>query len=91
LAWLNGRFREKWEPGTLFGLFFIWWGGNRTWIEFFRPDQPTIGDSFLTYSMLAAFVIALVGVWLVLKKLDRLPQAIGSKRKRPVKPKPRRN
>ncbi|MCB8950346.1 MAG: prolipoprotein diacylglyceryl transferase, partial [Ardenticatenaceae bacterium] len=91
LVWLNNRFRDKWEPGTLFGIFLIWWGGNRTWIEFFRPDQPTIGNSFLTYSMLVAFVITLFGVWLTLKKLDRLPEAVANKRKRPVKPRPRRN
>lgn len=91
LTWLNGRFRGKWEPGTLFGVFLIWWGGNRTWIEFFRPDQTTIGGSFITYSMLAAFVIALVGVWIVLKKTNRLPEAMVNKRRRPVKPKPRRN
>jgi len=82
----RGVFREE-----LFGFFLIWWGGNRTWIEFFRPDQPTIGGSFLTYSMLVAFVIALFGVYLVLKKLDRLPQGMATKRKRPIKPKPRRN
>ena len=75
----------------MFGLFLVWWGGNRTWIEFFRPDQTTLGNSVITYSMLVAFAIALVGVWLVLSKMDRLPQTMGSKRKRPVKPKPRRN
>lgn len=91
LMWLNGRFRDKWEPGTLFGLFLIWWGGNRTWIEFFRPDQTTIGNSFLTYSMLAAFLITLAGIWLVMSKMNRLPQSVGNKRRRPIKPKPRRN
>jgi phosphatidylglycerol---prolipoprotein diacylglyceryl transferase len=91
LLWLNGRFRDKWEPGTLFGIFLIWWGGNRTWIEFFRPDQTTIGNSFITYSMLAAFFIALAGVWLVLSKMNRLPKQVATKRRRPIKPKPRRN
>ncbi|MCP4361254.1 MAG: prolipoprotein diacylglyceryl transferase, partial [Chloroflexi bacterium] len=33
LAYLNGRYREIWQPGTLFGFFMIWWGGNRAWIE----------------------------------------------------------
>ncbi|MCA9916372.1 MAG: prolipoprotein diacylglyceryl transferase [Anaerolineales bacterium] len=91
LVWLNGRYRDQWEPGTLFGLFLLWWGGNRTWIEFFRPDQTTIGNSFLTYSMVVAFGIALFGLWLTLKKMNRLPEALATKRKRPVKPKPRRN
>jgi phosphatidylglycerol:prolipoprotein diacylglycerol transferase len=91
LIWLNGRFRDKWQPGTLFAVFLIWWGGNRTWIEFFRPDQTTIGNSFITYSMLAAFLIALAGVWLFLSKTNRLPKQVTTKRRRPIKPKPRRN
>jgi phosphatidylglycerol:prolipoprotein diacylglycerol transferase len=92
LVWLNNRYRGQWKPGTLFAIFMIWWGGNRTWIEFFRPDQPTIGNSFLTYSMLVAFIIALVGVYLLLQRLGKLPDKAARRRsKRVAKPKPRRD
>lgn len=92
LIWLNNRYRDQWKPGTLFTIFLIWWGGNRTWIEFFRPDQATIGDSFVTYSMVAAFAIALVGVYLLLRRYDRLPdRTVRRRSKRVVKPKPRRD
>ncbi len=92
LIWLNNRYRDQWKPGALFAIFLIWWGGNRTWIEFFRPDQPAIGNSFLTYSMLAAFVIALVGVYLLLQRYNKIPDKSARRRsKRVVKPKPRRN
>lgn len=91
---LNGRFRDQWQPGTLFGMFLIWWGGNRAWIEFFRPDQPTIGESPITYSMLAAVLLLLVGVWILLDRFDKLPEGARSRRRRrrrTLKPKPRRN
>lgn len=91
LIWLNNRYRDQWKPGTLFAIFLIWWGGNRTWIEFFRPDQPAIGNSFLTYSMLAAFAIALVGVYILLQRYGKIPDRTARRRsKRVVKPRPRR-
>jgi len=93
LVYLNNRNREKWRSGTLFGLFLIWWGVGRTWVEFFRPDQVTIGDSFITYSMLTAFLIALAGVFVLLSRYNRLPWDSTRKRRsrRIRKPKPKRN
>jgi phosphatidylglycerol:prolipoprotein diacylglycerol transferase len=87
---LNNRFRDSWRPGTLFGLFLIWWGSGRAFLEFFRPDQPTIGDSAITYSFLLAIGLALVGVWIVLTRNNRKPEIFGRRRQRVVKPKPRR-
>ena len=90
---LNGRYRNTWRPGTLFGLFLIWWGGNRAWIEFFRPDQATIGSSPITYSMVTAVIILLAGILVLLSRYDKLPESSRSRRRRrrAVKPKPRRN
>ncbi len=90
LAWLNGRYRDVWRPGTLFGVFLIWWGGNRAWIELFRPDQTTVGSTFITYSMLLALALALVGVWIVLARNDKMPNFFERKKQRVYKPKPRR-
>lgn len=89
LALLNRRYRNVWNSGTLFGLFLIWWGGNRAWIELFRPDQTAVADTFITYSMLLAIVLALVGVTIALARNDRLPGRV-ARRKRPIKPKPKR-
>ncbi|MEW5989618.1 MAG: prolipoprotein diacylglyceryl transferase, partial [Chloroflexota bacterium] len=41
LAFFCRRYRDTWRKGALFGVFLIWWGVGRTWVEFFRPDQPT--------------------------------------------------
>lgn len=73
LVVLNARFRDTWRSGTLFGLFLLWWGGGRFIIEFFRPDQATIGDSWFTYSMLISLLLAVVGLLIVLYKGRRLP------------------
>ena len=90
LVALNSRFRDRWRPGTLFGIFLIWWGTGRAFLEFFRADQPTIGSSPITYSFLMALALALAGVWVVLTRNDRMPQIFGRRRQRVVKPKPRR-
>lgn len=93
LVYLNNRYRDTWKPGTLFSVFLIWWGGNRAWIELFRPDQATIGNSVVTYSMITAVFIALVGVYLFLKFTDKLPESARRRRrrKRALKPKVNRN
>lgn len=90
---LNARYRDQWQPGTLFGLFLVWWGGGRVWIEFFRPDQPTVGSSPITYSMITALLIALGGVLVLLQRYGKLPEtgaAARRRRRRTLKPKPRR-
>jgi phosphatidylglycerol:prolipoprotein diacylglycerol transferase len=94
LVWLNSRFRDTWKKGTLFGLFMIWWGLGRFIVEFFRPDQPTFGESPITYSMVIALLFAVAGVLLVLDRFGKLPEtgsAQRRRRRRIRKPKPRRN
>jgi phosphatidylglycerol---prolipoprotein diacylglyceryl transferase len=94
LLWLNHRFRDRLRPGTLFGAFMVWWGGGRAWIELFRPDQPTFGDSIITYSMVFALGIAIAGAVLLLSLYDRLPESALTRRRRrrrALKPKPRRS
>lgn len=94
LVYLNHRFRNEWKHGTLFGLFLIWWGVGRTWIEFFRPDQPAIGDSVITISMVFAALLAVAGVVILLQRYNRLPEspsAARRRRRRMRKPRPRRD
>ena len=58
--------------------------------EFFRPDQPTIGDSDITYSFVLAISLVIAGLWVVLSRNNRMPQIFGRRRQRVMKPKPRR-
>lgn len=82
LLYLNNRYRDQWRPGTLFGLFLIWWGANRAWIELFRPDQPRLGETVISASMLLAIGIAIAGVFVILYRNDKLPQSERSRMKR---------
>lgn len=82
LVVLNHRYRDSWRPGTLFGLFLIWWGGNRAWIELFRPDQPKLGNTPLTLSMLIAIGFVVAGILVLLSLYNRLPESERSKRRR---------
>jgi phosphatidylglycerol---prolipoprotein diacylglyceryl transferase len=88
LAYLCHQFRDIWRAGTIFGITLIWWGGNRFWIELFRPDQPTFGNSGITNGMISATVIMLLGVILLLVRYDRLHLGFSQTHKRPpAKPK----
>ncbi|MFL7839701.1 MAG: prolipoprotein diacylglyceryl transferase [Candidatus Promineifilaceae bacterium] len=93
LVFLNNRYRGKWQSGALFGLFLIWWGLGRTFIEFFRPDQVTIGNSPITYSMVIAFILAVVGLFIFLDRTGNFMVGSDSRRRkrRVYKPKPRRD
>ncbi|MBI2333170.1 MAG: prolipoprotein diacylglyceryl transferase, partial [Chloroflexi bacterium] len=64
--WYSRRDEEEPKPGTLFSLWLIFAGFIRTFIEFFRPDQPRLGDTFITTSMLVAFLMGVAGVVMLL-------------------------
>ena len=61
LFWLSRRYEKEMKPGALFSAWLLLAGLSRTFIEFFRPDQPRIGDSFVSYTMLVSLVMAISG------------------------------
>ena len=67
LLWVSRQYEENMKPGAIFSGWLISAGLIRTLIEFFRPDQPLIGNSFVTYSMLVSFLMAVAGVvlWMI--------------------------
>jgi phosphatidylglycerol:prolipoprotein diacylglycerol transferase len=75
LLWLARQYAEKMKPGAIFSGWLISAGFIRTFIEFFRPDQPRIGDSFVTYSMLVSFLMGVTGVVLLLIRYGKLQLA----------------
>jgi prolipoprotein diacylglyceryltransferase len=78
----------------MFGLFMIWWGVGRFIVEWFRPDQPTIGNGPITISMVLALAFAAVGLYIVLGRFDKLPESPSAqrrRRRRVRKPKPQRS
>jgi phosphatidylglycerol:prolipoprotein diacylglycerol transferase len=75
LWWLSRRYEDELKPGALFSVWLILAGLSRTLIEFFRPDQPRIGDSFVSYTMLIAFLMAVTGLVMLLARYGKLQLA----------------
>lgn len=62
LLYLIRRFEKRWRTGTIFGAYLIFHGMGRFIIEFFRPDQPRIPGTDISYSRLLAALFVLAGV-----------------------------
>lgn len=76
LLWLWRRYKEEIKPGTIFAGWMMLAGMGRVWIEFFRPDQPKIGNTFVSYSMIAAAVMAVGGAILLMVRYKAIPLGI---------------
>ncbi|MBI3161685.1 MAG: prolipoprotein diacylglyceryl transferase [Chloroflexi bacterium] len=72
LIWISRQYAEKMKPGTIFSGWLLSAGLARAFIEFFRPDQPRIGDSFMTYSMLVSLLMAVAGAVMLLVRYGKL-------------------
>lgn len=66
LLWAARRFEKQLKPGMLFAGWLVLAGLGRALIEAFRPDQPLIPGTGISYSRLVSILMALVGVvWLL--------------------------
>ena len=68
LVWVSRRFEGKLRPGVLFFGWLVLAGVGRAIIEGFRPDQPVLPGTTLSYSRLVSLLMALVGVILILAR-----------------------
>ncbi len=75
LWWLSRRYEEEMKPGALFSAWLLLAGLSRTFIEFFRPDQPRIGETFISYTMLVSFLMAVLGLVMLLVRYGKLQLA----------------
>jgi phosphatidylglycerol:prolipoprotein diacylglycerol transferase len=68
LIWLARRFSKKEKPGAVFAGWLVLAGIGRIIIESFRPDQPRLPGTDLSYSRIVAILMTIVGViWLLIK------------------------
>jgi phosphatidylglycerol:prolipoprotein diacylglycerol transferase len=72
LIWISRQYAAKMKPGAVFSGWLVFAGLARTFIEFFRPDQPRIGNSFVTYSMFVSILMAIAGVVMLLIRYGKL-------------------
>jgi len=75
ILWYSRQNEEELKPGAVFSLWLIFAGFNRVFIEFFRPDQPKLGETFITTSMLIAFLMGVAGVILFLTRSGKIQLA----------------
>ena len=75
LIWISRQYMDKMKPGAIFSGWLVFAGLARAFIELFRPDQPRIGDSFVTYTMLVSLLMAVAGVVMLLVRYGRLQLA----------------
>ncbi len=76
LLWYAREHKRKIMPGTIFGGWLVAAGLGRTWLElFFRPDQPKIPGTIISYSAIIAFLMAVAGVILLLVRYGKIKLA----------------
>lgn len=68
LLWISRRYKEDLKPGALFAGWLLLAGVGRVFIEFFRPDQPKIGDLGFSYSALVFGLMAVAGAVMLLAR-----------------------
>lgn len=72
ILFLVSRLGKRLKPGAVFYMWMVAEGAGRFWIEYFRPDQPLIPGTGLSYSRLVAILLAVFGTVLLLARLGRI-------------------
>jgi phosphatidylglycerol---prolipoprotein diacylglyceryl transferase len=56
-------------PGRASGIFALWYGLSRIFVEYFREPDQHIGyiGGFITMGMILSLPLVVVGVWLLLR------------------------
>jgi phosphatidylglycerol:prolipoprotein diacylglycerol transferase len=75
LLWISHRFQDKLKPGALFAGWMILAGLGRFIIEWFRPDQPRVPGTDISYSRIVSALLAIAGVVMLLIRYEviRIP------------------
>ncbi len=75
ILWIARRYEEKIKPGTAFASWLLLAGVGRVIIEAFRPDQPRIPGTDLSWSRLVYALMGLIGlIWLLVRyEIIKLP------------------
>jgi phosphatidylglycerol:prolipoprotein diacylglycerol transferase len=65
LLWAVRRYSQRVQPGAVFAAWLVLAGVGRFLIEFFRPDQPRLPGTDLSYSRIISALMAVAGlIWL---------------------------
>jgi phosphatidylglycerol:prolipoprotein diacylglycerol transferase len=68
LLWIAMELKDRIKPSSIFAGWLILEGVGREIIEFFRPDQPRIIGTDISYSRVVAGIMILAGIiWLLVQ------------------------
>lgn len=70
LLWAFLEFKRRIKPGSIFAGWLVLEGMGRELIEFFRPDQPRVPGTDLSYSRIVAGMMVLAGVFMLLVQYE---------------------
>jgi phosphatidylglycerol:prolipoprotein diacylglycerol transferase len=78
IIYLSRQFWARLKPGTVFFAWLVLAGLGRFLIEFFRPDQPHVGTSWLSFTQIATIVMMLVGLLMLALRFEllKLPKGV---------------
>lgn len=72
LLWIARRYADRIKPGTILGGWLVAAGVGRALIEIFRPDQPRIPGTVITYSAFVSMLMAVAGLALLLARFGKI-------------------
>jgi phosphatidylglycerol:prolipoprotein diacylglycerol transferase len=72
LLWVWRKYEKKVKPTTIFAGWLILAGGGRFVLEWWRPDQPTIPGTAISYSRIVAGVLFISGVITLLVRYKKI-------------------
>jgi phosphatidylglycerol:prolipoprotein diacylglycerol transferase len=72
LIWLARRYPRRVRPGSVFAGWLLLEGVGRVIIESFRPDQPVVPGTAISYTRIVAILMALAGGAYLLLRYDVL-------------------
>jgi phosphatidylglycerol:prolipoprotein diacylglycerol transferase len=68
LLWIFMEYRDRLKPASIFAGWLVLEGIGREIIEFFRPDQPRVPGTDISYSRIVAGLMILIGIiWLLIR------------------------
>jgi phosphatidylglycerol:prolipoprotein diacylglycerol transferase len=72
IIWLARKLGERFKPGSAFYTWMLLEGVGRFWIEYFRPDQPVIAGTAISYSRIVAALLALMGALMLMVRYEKI-------------------
>lgn len=72
MLWLGRRYAKQLKPGVMFGIWLVWAGVGRFWVEFFRPDQPRVPGLATSFSQVIFGILAVAGALYIAARYGKI-------------------